>query len=100
MEALYPPDAVFNQRTFVRDSSYKFHELPDEFTTVVDDASQVTDPAVQEELFLRAPEIIAEEVPLLLLHVPNDNYGISTRVQGFEPGRDQVLWLFNVSLAE
>jgi peptide/nickel transport system substrate-binding protein len=97
---LYPPDAVFNYRTFVRDSPYEFHALPDEFTTVVNDASQATDPAVQEELFLRASEIIAEEVPLLLLHVPNDNYGTSTRVQGFEPRRDQVLWLFNVTLAE
>lgn len=97
---LYPPDAVFNYRTFVRDSPYEFHQLPEEFTTVVNDASQATDPAEQESLFLRASEILASELPLLFLHVPNDNYGISTRVEGFEPRRDQVLWLFNVSLAE
>jgi hypothetical protein len=43
---------------------------------------------------------MADEVPLLLLHVPNDNYGVSKQVQGFEARRDQVLWLFNVSLAD
>ena len=97
---LYPPGAVFNYRTFARHSPNEFHELPDEVTTVVNHPSQATDPAVQEEIFLWASKIIAAEVPQLLLHVPNDNYGISTRVQGFEPRRDQVLWLFNVSLAE
>ncbi|HLL50307.1 MAG TPA: hypothetical protein VK356_06525, partial [Thermomicrobiales bacterium] len=71
---LYPLDAVF-YRTVVRDSPYEFHELPDAFTTVDDDALQATDPAVQEELFLRVSEIIAEEAPLLLLHVPNDTTG-------------------------
>ena len=72
---LYPREAVFNDRTFVRDSPYEFHELPDAFTTVKHDALQATDPAVQEELFLRVSEIIAEEAPLLLLHVPNDTTG-------------------------
>jgi hypothetical protein len=43
---------------------------------------------------------MADELPLLFLHVPNDNYGVSDKVQGFTPRRDQVLWLFDVSLAE
>ena len=97
---LYPPDAVFNYRTFVRDSPYEFHKLPDEFTTVVDKASQETDAALQQELFVQAAQIMADEVPVLFLHVPNDNYGVSDKVQGFQPRRDQVLWLFGVSLAE
>lgn len=97
---LYPPDAVFNYRTFVRDSPYEFHPMPDEFTTLVDQASQETDPEAQQELFSQVAQIMADEVPLLLLHVPNDNYGVSDKVQGFTPRRDQVLWLFDVSLAE
>jgi peptide/nickel transport system substrate-binding protein len=97
---LYPPDAVFNYRTFVRDSPYEYHVLPEEFTTLVDQASQETDPAAQQDLFTQVAQIMADEVPLLYLHVPNDNYGVSEEVQGFTPRRDQVLWLFDVSLAE
>lgn len=94
---LYPPDAVFNFRTFVQGSPYEYVVLPDEFTTVVNEASQTTDPIAQQELFIRASEIMAEEVPLLLLHVPNDNYGMSDQVEGFTPRRDQVLWIFPMS---
>jgi peptide/nickel transport system substrate-binding protein len=94
---LYPPDAVFNFRTFVHGSPYEFHALPDRFTEVVNDASQATDPAVQAPLFAEAAQIMSDEVPLLFFHVPYDNYGVSTKVQGFTPRRDQVLWLFGVS---
>ena len=94
---LYPPDAVFNFRTFANGSPYAFVELPAEFTDVVNEASQTTDPDAQQALFIRASEIMAEEVPLLLLHTPNDNYGLSTAVQGFTPRRDQVLWIFPIT---
>lgn len=94
---LYPPDAVFNFRTFVQGSPYEYVVLPDEFTTVVNEASQTTHLIAQQELFIRASEIMAQEVPLLLLHVPNDNYGMSDQVEGFTPRRDQVLWIFPMS---
>ena len=36
---------------------------------------------------------------MLYLIVTSDIYGVSNQVQGFVPRVDQVLWLFDVSMA-
>ena len=49
---------------------------------------------------LTIAEIAHADPPMLYLHVTADIYGVSNKVQNFTPRTDQVLWLFDVSLAE
>lgn len=97
---LYPPVPHFNYTTFVSGSPYEFHALPPEYTELVSEAVQETDEEAQMAIYAQCAQIMHDEAMALFLISPNDNYGVSDQVQGFLPRRDQVLWLFDVTLAE
>ncbi|MBX5443679.1 ABC transporter substrate-binding protein [Sphaerobacter sp.] len=95
---LLPPEPYFNYGNFVQGSAYETHDLGDEYSRLVDEASRRTDLDEQLALYHQAAQIMHDDPPMLFLVIPQDIYGVSKRVRGFQPRTDQVLWLFTVDV--
>jgi peptide/nickel transport system substrate-binding protein len=96
---LLPPEPHFNYALFVQGSLYQWHYLGERYDELVDMGSKTTDPAEREEIYHECAQIMHDDPPMLYLVVPRDIYGVNSRVTGFEPRIDQVLWLFDVDMA-
>ena len=97
---LLPPDPHFNYMLFTTGSIFENHDLGPRYTELVDEGATETDLARREEIYHEIAELVHADPPMVFLIVPSDLYGVSTKVQGFTPRTDQVLWLFDVTLSE
>lgn len=95
---LVPPDGHFSYTLFLKGSIYRFHDYPEEWDRLIGQAAQELDPKKREAIYHRLA-VMSNEDPLgIYLIVPNDLYAVRSRVKGFTPRFDEVLWLFPVSL--
>lgn len=95
---LVPPDGHFSYTLFLKGSIYRFHDYPDEWDRLINQAAQELDPKKREAIYHRLAVMSNEDPFGIYLIVPNDLYAVRNRVRGFVPRFDQVLWLFPVSL--
>lgn len=96
---LFPPDLenTFTYMAFGKEArgaplltwSDRWWELYDESTTTVD-------PDARASLYAEMLQIDREAPYGIYLFAPNDAYGTSSRITGFEPREDQYLFLYDV----
>ncbi|MBI4277987.1 MAG: hypothetical protein HY660_05985 [Armatimonadetes bacterium] len=93
---LVPPDAHFSFTLYIKGSIYRFHDYPEEWDRLIDQAAQELDPRKRLALYERLNKMAYDDPFGIYLIVPNDLYAVNRRVQNFTPRFDEVLWLFDV----
>jgi peptide/nickel transport system substrate-binding protein len=69
-----------------------------EVDALLDAAETEIDQAKRAEMYNKAEQIVAQEAPWIFLWVPQDVYGVSNRLSGWEPGADSRINLHRATL--
>ena len=91
------PDAHYQYSINLAGERYSYYNNP-EYDALVTEAATTTDPEARQALYERAAEIAHDDPPFIYLFTPDDLYGVSDRVQGWQPRPDQGIDLRGVSL--
>ena len=79
------------------DFRYSYVQSP-AFDALIDAGAQELDPARRADIYQQLMRLMHEEAPAVFLFEGIDNYGVSKRVKGLQPTRDQRITLYGVSL--
>ena len=72
----------------------------EEFDRLYEQAVTTMNASEREQIYQEATELIRDDAPFIFLHSQQDVYGVSNRVEGFEPTVDAHIWLGDVSVSE
>jgi peptide/nickel transport system substrate-binding protein len=75
-------------------AGYSNHEVDE----LLDGATAESDRERRVELYRRAQRIVNEEAPWVFLWIPRDIYGVSTRLEGWQPSVDGRIYLHDARL--
>ena len=70
-----------------------------EVDRLLDTAEVEIDPAKRRDMYLRAQAIVTSEAPWIFLWLPQELYGVSRRITGWQPQADSRINLHRVRLA-
>ena len=63
-----------------------------EINKVLDDALATLDQAKRKEFYFRMQQIVAEDVPSMILYFPQSVVGVSKRLNGYKPAPGNIPW--------
>ena len=69
-----------------------------EVDALLDAAETEIDQTRRADMYNKAEQIVAQEAPWIFLWVPQDIYGVSNRLSGWEPGADSRINLHRAKL--
>lgn len=98
---LVPSEPHFNLSIYAQREPrqrYVYHNLDLEFTRLIDAGVLEMDLEKREKIYHQAAQMMYDDPIGIFLIVPRDIYGISNRVQGFEPPSDQIFRIHDISL--
>jgi peptide/nickel transport system substrate-binding protein len=90
------PDAHYQYSINLTGERYSYYHNP-EYDELVKRAATTTDPAERQALYEQAAEIAHDDPPFIFLFTPDDLYGVSDRLQGWQPRPDQGIDLRGVT---
>jgi peptide/nickel transport system substrate-binding protein len=70
-----------------------------EVDTLLDAAETETDQDKRKQMYTRAQQIVTDEAPWIFLYLPEDIYGVSKRIAGWQPQPDSRINLHRVRVA-
>jgi peptide/nickel transport system substrate-binding protein len=94
---LVPPDAHFSYSLFTKGSIYRFHDYPDEWDRLIDQAASELDSRRREAIYRRLAVLSHEDPFGIYLIAPGNLYAMRATVRGLTPRFDEVLWLYDVA---
>jgi peptide/nickel transport system substrate-binding protein len=91
------PDASFQYNINLSGERYAYYSNP-EYDALVRAAEATMDPAERLDLYRQISELAYDDPPYAFLFAPDDLYGVSSRVSGWQPRPDQAILLSGVTL--
>lgn len=91
------PDAHYQYSINLTGERYSYYHNA-EYDELVTRAAKTTDPAERQALYEQAAEIAYDDPPFIFLFTPDDLYGVSDELQGWQPRPDQAIDLRGASL--
>lgn len=86
------PDAHYQYNINTEGERYTYYANP-AYDDLVKKAASETDRAAREALYLEAAELAHDDPPYAFLFAPDDLYGVSDKLQGWNPRADQWIVL-------
>lgn len=91
------PDVSYQYNINLCGERYAYYCNP-RYDELVRAAEATLDPQERLELYRQVSELAYDDPPFAYLFAPDDLYGVSQRVEGWQPRPDQAVMLFGVSL--
>lgn len=91
------PDAIYQYNINISGERYAYYSNP-EYDALVSAASTEMDPAKRLDLLKQIGQLAYDDPPYAYLFAPDDLYGVSDRVHGWNPRPDQAIDLAGVTL--
>lgn len=90
------PDAHYQYSINLTGARYSYYVNP-EYDALVNAAAAETDRAAREAMYHQAAAIAHDDPPFIFLFTPDDLYGVSERLEGWQPRPDQAIVLNGTS---